>query len=226
MPPQPRSNPKPPKPPRPPQWQWHSGSAGGDSDDRLLEAARAGGEAAFARLLARHRPWVRRLIQAVVLDPDQAEDLTQEAFCRVYQHLASYNARERFVPWLKQIALNLARNALRDRKVRDALLERHALEERDRPDELADPQHVLSSRLLQEEVRSALEHLAPEQREALTLHYFAGLSIEEIASQTGIPPGTVKSRLFHARRLVRQALAPSHIEQVTPNTEGANRNER
>src|SRR5436190_1075027 len=97
------------------QIQWQQ-QFGGDSDDGLLRAALAGGEAAFNRLLARHRPWVRRLIQGIVLDPEQAEDLTQEAFCRVYKHLADYNSRERFIPWLKRIAVNLARNALRDRK--------------------------------------------------------------------------------------------------------------
>src|SRR5262245_47435005 len=137
MPPPPRPTPKPPRPPRPPRqtnWHWHGSTASGDADDRRLEAARVGGTAASGRLPARHRPWVRRLMQAVVLDPEQAEDLTQEAFCRVYQHLATYTARERFMPWLKQIALNLARNALRDRKVHEAMVERHALEERDRPD--------------------------------------------------------------------------------------------
>lgn len=174
-------------------------------DDDLIRAARDGDETAFAALLQRHRDWVCRLIYAVVQDQEQAEDLTQEAFYRVYQNLGFYTAQGQFVPWLKRIAVNLARNFLRDRlrdQRRESALTRHTEQ---RPGPQTDPAAILASRLLQEEIRDVLERLSPEARQALALHYFAGLSIQEIAERADCPEGTVKSRLFHARRLVRQA---------------------
>jgi RNA polymerase sigma-70 factor (ECF subfamily) len=188
-----------------------SGRYSGCTDDELLQSARKGEDAAFALLLARHRLWVYRLVQAIVQDAEQAEDLTQDTFCRVYRHLDDYNAQERFIPWLKRIALNLARNHLRDRRrYQEHLTTLPYTAEQTRPDPLTDPASALTSRLLQEEVRTALEALGPEHREVMALHYFAGLNVEAIAQQMACPVGTVKSRLFHARRQLRQTLSPNH----------------
>src|SRR5437016_4958520 len=83
------------------------------SDDDLMCAAAGGDEEAFAELVRRHRSWVRALLLAVVRNPDPAEDLTQEAFCRVYRNLEEYEPQGRFVAWLKRIALNQAKDFLR-----------------------------------------------------------------------------------------------------------------
>jgi RNA polymerase sigma-70 factor, ECF subfamily len=175
------------------------------SDDNLVQAAREGDEDAFALLMERHREWVRRLINAVVRDAEQAEDLTQEAFCRVHRNLGGYTEQERFVPYLKRIAVNLARNFLRDQKRRAALTEH--LRREPPLGLIIDPLAMLDLRAMRAELRDALDRLGPEQRQALLLHYFSGLSVEEIAREVDCPPGTVKSRLFHARRQVRRALA-------------------
>jgi len=175
------------------------------SDDDLVRAARDGEDAAFAELMMRHRDWVRRLMRAVVQDAEHAEDLTQEAFYRVCRHLGGYSAQGKFVPWLKRIALNLARRFLQEqRRESEIAVQIHA--EQSRPDPLADPASVLASRLLQQEVRAALERLGAEQRQALVLHYFTGLSVPEIARRMDCPEGTVKSRLFQGRRRVREIL--------------------
>jgi RNA polymerase sigma-70 factor (ECF subfamily) len=174
-------------------------------DDDLVRAARNGEEGAFAELLRRHRDWVCRLMRAVVQDPEQAEDLTQEAFFRVYRHLGAYSCQGSFVPWLKRIAVNLARNCLRERR-RDAVLAERLHAEESRPDPLADPENVLASRLLRQEVRAAIDRLPDDQRRALVLHYFTGLSVPEIARRTCSPEGTVKSRIYYARRRVREDL--------------------
>jgi RNA polymerase sigma-70 factor, ECF subfamily len=177
-------------------------------DDDLVRAARNGDEGAFTRLLERHRAWVCRLMYTIVRDSDQAEDLTQDAFCRVYRHLEHYTEQDRFIPWLKRIAVNLARNSLRDQKRQDALTE-HIGKEPMPLGLILDPAAELEARLLQREVGIALEGLSQEHRQAFTLHYFAGLSVQEIALRTDCPPGTIKSRLFHARRQVRHALQNS-----------------
>ena len=186
-----------------------------DDDDLLMRAACTGDQAAFGKLMARHRPWVTRLINAVVSDHDQAQDLTQEVFCRVYQHRNDYRPGGKFIPWLKTLALNQARNFLRDhRQQRQRTLAWEEISGHG-PSEPAsteysrrclDPQAVLTSRLLQHEVLTALSALSTEQQHAVALHYFGGKGVEEIARALNCPAGTVKSRLFHARRHLRQAL--------------------
>lgn len=88
------------------------------SDDELMQAAARGDEAAFSELMQRHRSWVWSLVRAFVRDDDQADDLTQETFCRVHQHARSYAVQGNFVAWLKRIAVNLAKDSLRKRKHR------------------------------------------------------------------------------------------------------------
>mgnify|MGYP000876312601 CR=1 FL=1 len=102
---------------------------------------------------------------AVVRDAEQAEDLTQEVFCRVLRHLDDYMGRGQFFAYLRRITLNLARNAVRDRVRQAALLHAYGRDLTPRPDPLADPVTVLDSHLLSEEVRAALKCLTAEQRE-------------------------------------------------------------
>jgi RNA polymerase sigma-70 factor (ECF subfamily) len=183
----------------------------GCGDDELAVAARSGDESAFALLLHRHREWVYRVAYAVVGDAESADDATQEVFVRLYRHLADYEPRGRFVPWLKNIAINTARNALRnDRPRRDRVSCRPLHDGFEGVSAGSDPEAVLTSRLLREEVRTALQGLPAEQRQAVLLYYFSGQGVEDIARIARCPPGTIKSRLYHARRHLREALR--HIE--------------
>lgn len=184
--------------------------AAGCDDDHLMRALAAGDRAAFALLLRRHRSWVCNLLRGFVHDPEQAEDLTQDVFCRLYERCGEYRPQGgRFVAWLKQMAINVARDFLRARK-------RHGgsgaslddLQETAAPDHRFEPATVFASRMLQHSVRTAIERLNPEQQSVVLLHYFGGLPVEEIAQRLRCPAGTVKSRLFHARRHLRQTLAP------------------
>src|ERR671932_1842077 len=86
------------------------------SDDELIHAIQNGDRSAFAQLVQCHRPWVWQLITAIVHDHAYAEDITQEVFYQAYQHLDGYLPQGKFVAWLKRIAVNRARNFLRDRR--------------------------------------------------------------------------------------------------------------
>ncbi len=174
-------------------------------DDTLITAAQQGNPGAFTQLVQRHWTWVYRLIAAIVRDHAAAEDVTQEVFCQVYQHLGDYTAQGKFVAWLKRIAVNRARNFLRDHG-RKGGREGRLPQGEVASDELADPATVIASHLLHQEVRAALQSLPEEQRHVLIRHYFGGQSIETIAEALACPIGTVKSRLFHARRHLRQLL--------------------
>lgn len=175
------------------------------SDDELIQAACAGDTTAFGQLHQRHWGWVYRLLVAMVQDAQQAEDLAQEAFFRVYRHLNEYTARGQFVAWLKRIAINLAKNYLRDQRRARRMVPVEG-EVMDSGASHLDPQVIFSSHLLRQEIRTALRTLNEEQQQVLLLYYFSGMSVETIAAQLQCAVGTVKSRLFYGRRQVRQAL--------------------
>ena len=177
-----------------------------DNDDCLMRAVANGSEDAFDLLLMRHRDWVCRLMATIVQDGELAEDLTQQAFYRVYRQREDYRGTGQFIPWLRRIAVNLARNALRDRQREREMkmsLINGAEQTQAQITPETDPARLLHSRLLHEEMREALALLTPEHREVLILYYFIGAAVPEIARRTACPEGTVKSRLFHARQKLR-----------------------
>ncbi|WP_309714160.1 RNA polymerase sigma factor [Armatimonas sp.] len=173
-------------------------------DDSLLQRAVRGEAACFTELVRRHRPWVCRLLSAMTSDLEAAEDLTQEVFTRLHRHGSSYKGRGQFVAYLKQLALNVGRSYLR--RIPGVTLVAW--------DEQVEPRSELSSDLLdailtqqvQSEVRASVEALPTDQRMAVLLHYFGGWTIPEIAVRMQCPEGTVKSRLFHGVRKIREAL--------------------
>lgn len=91
------------------------------TDDEFIEAAIQGSKTAFALLVQHHWDWVHRLIFSIVQDHHHAEDLTQEVFFQVYSRLVNYKAQGKFVAWLKRIAVNRAKNFLRDHRRRPQL---------------------------------------------------------------------------------------------------------
>jgi RNA polymerase sigma-70 factor (ECF subfamily) len=175
------------------------------SDDDLMQAVADGDDAAFSELMQRHRSWVRSLLRAVVRDDEQAEDLTQEAFCRVHQHASDYVAQGNFVAYLKRIAVNLAKDFLHKQK-QATIVSLSELEETQVEDNPFDPMAALASEVLHKDVRAAIQSLPDEQRLALVMHYFGDMSLQDIAWAMKCPLGTVKSRLFNALRRVRRTL--------------------
>jgi len=187
-------------------------------DDALMAAVRRGDSTAFTQLVQRHWVWVCRLITAIVRDHAYAEDVAQEVFCRVYQHLDDYTPQGKFVAWLKRLSINRARNFLRDHGREIAL---GALVPQDQAitDCICDPQMIMTSHLLQQEVHAALQTLPDEQRQVIMRHYFGGQSVQAIAAALHCPIGTVKSRLFNGRSQMRQALRVLWAEGDIQDTE-------
>ena len=174
-------------------------------DDELMRAAAEGDRSAFSELVLRHREWVRSLAYAFVQDEAAAEDLAQEAFCRAYDRREAYVPEGKFVPWLKRIAVNLCRDALRRRKGRESV-SWEALEVEQADPRGWDPMEALTSEALSADLRDAMGVLPDEQRLALAMYYFGNMSVQEIAWAMNCPAGTVKSRLFNGLRRVRRTL--------------------
>ena len=160
-----------------------------EPDPDLIRAAAKGDHVAFAQLVRAHQSQVWRFLSHLLGDPSLAEDVTQETFLKVYKKLDSYQFRSRFSTWVLAIARNAGVDAMRKNRRKQADLD---------VEQLDDPRaHSSPSRL---ELETAIGSLAPKLREAFLLVEVMGLSYQEVARVLGVPIGTVKSRLYHARR--------------------------
>jgi RNA polymerase sigma-70 factor, ECF subfamily len=172
----------------------------GDAD--LVAQARGGDREAFGTLVDRYADQARRVARAVLQDPDDADDAAQDAFLAALVKLDQYDSARRFGPWLMRIVANAATDRRRRRKVRSAVsLDESLVAGGARPDVVAE-REVLLGRL-----RAALAELPERRRIAVELFDVEGYSHAEIAQVLGIPEGTVRSEVFHARRKLRALLA-------------------
>lgn len=185
-----------------------------DPDIRLMLRVRDDDAAAFAELVERFQHRLVGVMHHLVGNPDEAEDLAQEVFLRVYRTRKKYRPRAKFSTWLFTIANNLALNALRNRKRRPVLpleLQQSGgdvptttaapAQTRDQP-----PTHNLQQQELAAVIRAALDGLNERQRVAIVLNKFEDMNYADIAEVMGLTTKAVKSLLSRARVRLREAL--------------------
>ena len=167
---------------------------------------------AFDEIVRRHKNRIFSYICRMTHDSPDAEDLTQEVFIRAYQSLHRFRADSAVDTWLYRIATNLVID--RFRRSRRTPQSWVALDDEDDTlgslpamDRASNPEATAQLGELQREVHKAVQTLPPKLRTAVVLHDIEGLSYEEVAEILGCPLGTVKSRLFNGRSLLRRKLA-------------------
>ena len=186
-----------------------------DPDRTLVEEAMAGNPDAFEALVRLYQVRIVNYVSAIVSDFGEAEDVAQETFVRAYRSLKRFRYDSSFKTWLYTIATNTARTAL----------ERRGRRERVHDQSLDDADHPVSASRIQAEgpdaettlvtrdaIDRALATLSEELRIAVVLRDVDGLDYKEIATVTGVPIGTVESRIFRARQRLRPLLSPVHAE--------------
>jgi RNA polymerase sigma-70 factor (ECF subfamily) len=188
----------------------------GGREARLVQSCAAGDESAFAELVAEHQRMVVQLAVNLLGDGEEALDLSQEVFLRVFRTIARFRGQSSLRTWIYRIAVNQARNRRRfwrrrhrsDQVSLDAHVAMHG-------DSLsggdAGPDRVLAQKELAERLKSALDRLPFEQRTVIVLREIDGLSYEEMAYSLGVAVGTIKSRLTRARQALRLALRDERI---------------
>ena len=170
-----------------------------DSDDRtFVRQSLAGQTEAFGALVNKYQRVMYTVALRMLGNPEDARDVTQDAFVKAYQHLATFDSRYRFYSWMYRILINECLNANRDRR-REEPLDAHAAGD-DNPFDTA----LEAERLVQ--INMALDQLTPEYRAVVVLRHFGGQSYEEIADALSIPEKTVKSRLYSARQRLGELL--------------------
>ena len=182
-----------------------------DEERVLVERFRAGDEAAFDALVRFNQDRVYGLLVRMLGNREDALETAQDTFVRAYRGIDGFRAEARFSTWVYGIALNLARNRLRDRtrrgRDRGVSLELLETEAPGAAPAAADcPRAAAEQGELEAALAACLEHLPETLRGAFALRVFEGLAYEEIADAMECPRGTVKSRLNDARRRLAECL--------------------
>ncbi len=171
-------------------------------DAELAALAQAGDRDAFGTLVLRYAGQARRVARAILGNSDDGDDAAQDGFLAALRHLGRYDPTRPFGPWLLRIVANAANDRRRRRKVRTAEPIPPAARSTDPAPDAATDRAAFRG-----EFEAALATLPERQRLAVVLFDVEGYPHEEIAELLGVPSGTVRSDVFHARRALRAALA-------------------
>jgi RNA polymerase sigma-70 factor, ECF subfamily len=177
----------------------------------LVQRCAAGEQLACTELVAEHQRMVVQLAMNLLGDRDEALDLSQEVFLRVFRTIHRFRGQSSLRTWIYRIAVNQARNRhrfwRRRHRADQVSLDQHLASHGDSLSAgESTPDRVLAQKELAERLQRALDHLPFDQRTAIILREIDGLSYEEIAFSLGVAVGTVKSRLTRARQALRQEL--------------------
>lgn len=178
----------------------------------LIQRCAAGDEAACAELVAEHERMVYQLAFHLLGDRDEALDLSQEVFLRVFRTVHSFRGQSALRTWIYRIVINQARNRQRwwrrRRRNDQVSLDQHLLEHGDvrQPGDGTSPHRALARKELATRLWRALDALPFDQRTVVVLREIDGMSYDEIAFSLGVAIGTVKSRLTRARTTLRHDL--------------------
>ena len=177
-----------------------------DDESRVIRAVLEGDTDRFEELVHAHEKEIYNLCLRMLCDEQDALDAAQEAFFKAFRSLDSFRGESRFSTWLYRLAGNVCLDMLRKRPDTPML----SMDDDDAPLYLADgsptPQELVERSEIRRAVDKAMDTLPPEFRQAVVLRDVNGLSYEEIAQITGLGTGTVKSRIFRARRKLAAAL--------------------
>ena len=187
-----------------------------------LRRAKAGDAAAFAYLVERYQPMVYNLCLRMLQNPDDAADLTQDAFVKAYQSLGKFRGESRFSTWIYRIASNLCLDEKRKRNHHRHFSLDQAMETNDEASERMlrgfqptgdgpNPEVIAERREMQQTLQNAMSALEADFRMVLILRDVLGYEYSEIAAILDVPVGTVKSRLYRGRRLMRGLLAQNEL---------------
>ncbi|MBX3234415.1 MAG: sigma-70 family RNA polymerase sigma factor [Labilithrix sp.] len=194
-----------------------------EEDRGLIAKAQQGDTAAFRQLVERHQRRAFAIALSLVRDENDARELVQDAFLRVYKGLPSFQGGSSFFTWLYRIITNLSIDLIRKpgRQLVEIDEERFDADEGPEAEfpllskvDGSDPVDVVRRQEIAGRLQAALDALPPYHRGVIVMREIEGLSYEEMATAMGVSKGTIMSRLFHARQKLQKALADCYEEQI------------
>lgn len=180
----------------------------------LVERIKAGDIDAFEELFNRYQKRIYNLIYRMVDNEQDANDLTQEVFIRVYNSINTIRTDASFAAWIRTVAINITRDFFRKKKRTvktdsyDAAINMDNGDiERQIEDISPNPHNILESKETSKIVEKAISSLSQQHKEVIILHHIDGQDVENIAAALNLPVGTVKSRLARARDNLKRKLS-------------------
>ncbi len=175
----------------------------GDDDGEIIGRILSGDVGAFGILVDRYQKVVFNAALRFVQDSDEAEDVSQIVFVKVYEHLGTYDHRLKFFSWLYRITVNESLNHLRQRKPTERITDHASVSDAQDEAERAD-----TARRIQDAIRM----LSPDHQALIVLRHYEDLGYDEIAEVLAISEKKVKSRLFTARQILRDLLIKCGVQ--------------
>jgi RNA polymerase sigma factor (sigma-70 family) len=197
-----------PPPPDPRQIRKQDSRA---EDSRLIQAALAGDDTAYRKLMDKYHDQIYNFVYRMVHDHEQVEDLTQEAFIKAFQSLKSFNEEFAFSTWLYKIATNNSIDFIRKRKLQMYSIDKPVeSKDSDFTFELPDETYEADKAVIRDQrsamLRDAINELPDKYRKVIQLRHMEERSYEEIAKALKLPIGTVKAHIFRAREILFKQL--------------------
>lgn len=181
------------------------------TDEEMVAAILAGEEEVFRDLVLRYQSRLVNYVYRILHDYEEAHDLSQEVFLRIYRALDRFDPKYRFSTWLFRVAQNAAIDRIRKRRLKLVSMQRPDSSDRDGgewdfPSDEAGPYSELHNQERGVAIQRAIEDLKEEYRELIVLRHFGDLSYDEIAELKEMPLGTVKNKLFRGRQMLKKRL--------------------
>lgn len=195
-----------------------------EEEAKLVERLKRRDEAAFSQFVLVYQQRVYSLLARMLANREEAKDVAQDVFLSVFKNIDSFRGDAKLSTWLYRVAVNHCKNRIK-------MLDRRSARKHDVIDEAregavsdggvlggrpARPDEAAQGSELEQAVRKALASLDEEHRELIVLRDLEGLAYEEIVTITGLPDGTVKSRLHRARAALKEAVEKSVGWKITP----------
>lgn len=200
------------------------------NEQEWVQKAAAGDPEAFEQLMLKYQKPIYNLALRMVGNPDDAFDLTQEAFIRAWRSMDSVRADGAFSSWLYRLASNVCIDHLRAAKRKKTVSLVFEEDGREQtisvPDPAPSPEDAVIVKAERQSVERAMNELAVEHRQVLTLRIIDDLSYEQISEILALPEGTVKSRISRARAALRKKLRQSGNISLAPSSKKKERGKR
>ena len=180
-------------------------------DEDLVMRVQQGDKSAFDLLVIKYQHKIVQLVNRYIKDPSEAQDVAQESFIKAYRALPDFRGEAAFYTWLYRIAINTAKNHLASRTRRYFnyhvdIQDAEDIESAPQLQGMETPERQLLNQEIVDTIHSTIEKLPEEMRTAIMLREFEDMSYEEIANITEMPLGTIKTRIFRARSILKEML--------------------
>lgn len=176
-----------------------------ESEIRVIKAAQAGDELAFSKLFKKYKGFVDNLLFQYIKDMDEAKDITNIVFLKVYDNLSKFKDYSSFGGWLRILTKNVAIDYLRRIKMKNISVDSaDYLAYRDESYDKSEEELV--NRLTYEEIKKIFDNSPPTTKKVLELFYEHGMTVVQISEALNVPTGTIKSILFRTRNKLKTKL--------------------